>query len=167
MEKKERDFARQYVDKVVNRLGTLVNQQVVKIKYHKEQYPSLEECEVHGNFIDLRAATSYTIHQGEFVLIDLGVSMKIPEGFWGQLVPRSSLFKNTGLIQTNSFGVIDTEYCGENDHWMLPVYATRDCVVETNMRIAQFRIVPVVPFDLVTVDHMEDKDRGGFGSTGK
>jgi dUTP pyrophosphatase len=120
-----------------------------------------------GNFIDLRSAQEVGMVAGEFKLIDLGVSIKLPEGYWGQVVPRSSLFKNHGLIQTNSFGVIDTTYCGEDDHWMLPVYATRNTIIEKDERICQFRIVKDIPFDITEVEMMEDESRGGFGSTGK
>ena len=92
--------------------------------------------------------------------------MKLPYGFWGQVVPRSSLFKKHGLIQTNSFGVIDNEYCGEGDIWMLPVYATKDTVVEENERVCQFRIVKDNSIRLNAVDRLDYDDRGGFGSTG-
>lgn len=138
----------------------------VRIKYHKNKFPKLKEAKCYGNFIDLRAAECYYIKAGQFQLINLGVSMKIPEGYWGQLVPRSSLFKNHGLIQTNSFGVIDTDYCGEGDIWMMPVYATRDAIIEENERVCQFRIVKDNPVNLVSVDKLEYEDRGGFGSTG-
>lgn len=138
----------------------------IKIKYHD---PELTKIEINskGNFVDLRSVKEVELKAGDFKLIDLGVSIKLPEGYWGQVVPRSSLFKNHGLIQTNSFGVIDTTYCGEDDHWMLPVYATRDTVIEKDERICQFRIVKDIPFDITEVEMMEDESRGGFGSTGK
>jgi dUTP pyrophosphatase len=138
----------------------------IKIKYHD---PEMTKIEINnkGNFIDLRSAQEVGMVAGEFKLIDLGVSIKLPEGYWGQVVPRSSLFKNHGLIQTNSFGVIDTTYCGEDDHWMLPVYATRNTIIEKDERICQFRIVKDIPFDITEVEMMEDESRGGFGSTGK
>ena len=138
----------------------------IKIMYHREKFPNLKEIEQHGNFLDLRAAEKYEIKKGDFTLINLGVSMQLPDGYWAQIVPRSSLFKKHGLIQTNSFGVIDSEYCGEDDIWMLPVYATRDTVVEENERICQFRIVEDHTFRLIEVDHLDNKSRGGFGSTG-
>ena len=139
---------------------------VVKIRYHKDKFPNLKEAVTFGNFIDLRSAEEVTIKEGSYVMINLGVSMKIPDGYWAQLVPRSSLFKKHGLIQTNSFGVIDNNYCGDNDIWMLPVYATRDTTIEANERICQFRIVKDNEMNLEVVDKLEDKDRGGFGSTG-
>lgn len=84
------------------------------------------------------------------------------------MAPRSSTFKKYGLLQTNGIGVIDETYCGENDHLMMSVYATRDCFVPAGERIAQFRIQPNQGrVEIVEVDHMEDGDRGGFGSTDK
>ena len=84
-----------------------------------------------------------------------------------QLVPRSSTFKKYGIIQTNSFGVIDTSYCGDNDIVMLPVYATRNTVIPKGERICQFRLVRDIPFSIKSVDKLEGPDRGGFGSTGR
>lgn len=139
----------------------------VFIRYHRELYPNLEDCLKKGNFVDLRAAETVNLKAGEFAKINLGVSIKLPEGYWGQFVPRSSTFKNYGIIQTNSFAVIDTEYCGDNDIWQMSVYATRDTVIEANERICQFRIVKDNPFTMVEVEKLEGPDRGGFGSTGK
>lgn len=138
----------------------------VRIKYHKDKFPNLQEAKSYGNFIDLRAAENYYIKKGDFVMINLGVSMKLPDGYWGQLVPRSSLFKRHGLIQTNSFGVVDNDYCGDDDIWMLPVYATKDTIIEENERVCQFRIVKDNPIRLQSVSTLDYKSRGGFGSTG-
>lgn len=137
----------------------------IKVFYHKIDGRTVDEFEKFsiGNFIDMRSAKDLNIKAGEFILIPLGVSIELPKGFWGQVVPRSSLFKKHGLIQTNSFGVIDTSYCGENDQWMLPVYATRDTNIGFNERLCQFRIVPDINFDIDKVDHLDGKDRGGFG----
>lgn len=137
----------------------------ILVKYHANIDPI--EISANGNFVDLRSAAEYEIHKGDFLLINLGVSIKLPQGYWGQVVPRSSLFKNHGLIMTNSFGVIDTSYCGEDDHWMMPVYATRDTSVEFNERICQFRIVKDIPFNIQKVESLSGSNRGGFGSTGR
>ena len=137
----------------------------IKIKYHNDKLTKIKAIDK-GNFVDLRSAEKVELKAGEFKLINLGVSIKLPDGYWGQLVPRSSLFKNHGLIQTNSFGVIDTSYCGEDDVWMMPVYATRDTVIEFDERICQFRLVKDNSFVIEEVDHLDDVSRGGFGSTG-
>lgn len=140
----------------------------VKIKYHLDKYPGLEKIKEleQGDFIDLRAAETVELKQGEFKLIPLGVSIKLPPNYYAELVPRSSTFKNFGIIQTNSIGIIDESYCGEDDIWMMPVYATRLTRIDINSRIAQFRIVEKTGIILQEVDHMEDSSRGGFGSTG-
>jgi len=84
------------------------------------------------------------------------------------VVPRSSTFKNFGVIQTNSMGIIDNSYCGPNDQWFFPAYALRDTVIEVNDRICQFRIMENQPELIFTEDSLEkNEDRGGHGSTGK
>lgn len=141
----------------------------VKILYRRDLYPDLLDIESHGNFVDLRCAETVELKKGEFALISLGVCIDLPQGYWGQVVPRSSTFKNYGIIQTNSFGVIDTEYCGVNDIWRLPVLATRDTIIPVNERICQFRIVKDIPFLIKEekIENWNNKDRGGFGSTGR
>lgn len=138
------------------------------IRYHKEKYPHLIPIDFHpnGDFVDLRCAEDVELKAGEFKLIPFGVSIKLPKGYWGQVVPRSSTFKRYGIIQVNSFGVIDESYCGDNDEWMMPVYATRDTMIYQNNRIAQFRIVKKQSFEMLEVYRLQDDNRGGFGSTG-
>lgn len=133
--------------------------------------PEIDElCYVAGksDWIDLRAAETVTLKAGEFRLIPLGVAMKLPAGYEAHVVPRSSTFKNFGVLQANSIGVIDESYCGSNDQWMFPAYAVRDTVIRVNDRICQFRIMEHQPkLEFVRRDALEDSDRGGFGSTGK
>lgn len=120
-----------------------------------------------GEWIDLRTAKLIAIRQGESTLIPLGVIISVPSGYESVLVPRSSTFKKYGIIQTNGIGVIDHLYCGPNDEWKMPVYATRDTVIPANTRICQFRIIPSQEVTIRTVnDVMQEKSRGGFGSTG-
>lgn len=93
--------------------------------------------------------------------------MMLPEGYEAHVVPRSSTFKNWGILQTNSMGIIDNSYCGDNDIWQMPVYAVRDTHISKGDKICQFRIVPKMPtVNFAESDHLSDKDRGGFGSTG-
>ena len=142
--------------------------QKIKIIYHNPAMMPLKLVEGKSDWIDLRASQDYHLKAGDFVLIDLGVSMKLPDGYEANVVPRSSTFKNYGIIQTNSFGVIDNSYSGTNDIWKMPVYATRDCDIKFNERICQFRLTKKmddVAFDVV--DKLDDTDRDGFGSTGK
>ena len=105
---------------------------------------------------------------GEFRLIPLGVAIELPEGYEAHVVPRSSTFKNYGLLQANSMGVVDYTYRGDNDQWRVPMYATRDVHIDKNTRISQFRIMKNQPPLVFTrVEHLTGPDRGGFGSTGK
>ena len=132
----------------------------IKIKYHNKDLEKMELVQ-HGDWVDLRAAERVEMKAGDFKIISLGVSMKLPEGYEAHVAPRSSTFKKWGVLQANSVGVIDNSYSGENDIWGFPALAMRDTVIEAGDRIAQFRIIV-----FTEVDHMEDADRGGFGSTG-
>lgn len=141
----------------------------IKIKYFTDDIDKLTYIggADKSNWIDLRAAEDVEMFAGQFRLIPLGVAMKLPEGYEAHIVPRSSTFLNYGIIQTNHCGVIDSSYCGDNDQWKFPAYATRPTFIRKNDRICQFRIVEVQPeicFD--EVDKLNAPDRGGFGSTG-
>lgn len=142
--------------------------ETIRIKYFTDQIEKLRYIDGKSDWIDLRAAEDITLKQGEFKLVPLGVAMQLPEGFEAHVVPRSSTFKNYGILQVNSMGVIDTSYCGDNDQWFMPVLAMRDTEIHVNDRICQFRIMknqPQIDFELV--EHLDGEDRGGFGSTGK
>lgn len=137
----------------------------ILVRYHDGAVPLTVLPQ--GDWIDLCAAETVTMHAGEFRIISLGVSMQLPEGYEARTAPRSSTFKRWGILQANSVGVIDNSYCGTNDEWKLPVYATRDTVLEKGDRICQFRIYEVQPpIDFEECEALSDTDRGGFGSTG-
>ena len=140
----------------------------IKIKYFTDKIDKLDYIEGKSDWIDLRASEEVTLKAGDFKLIPLGVAMELPKGYEAHVVPRSSTFKTWGLIQTNSMGVIDGSYCGDDDMWRMPVYATRDTVVHVNDRVCQFRIMKNQPeINFEEVMHLENSNRGGFGSTGK
>lgn len=139
----------------------------IQIKYFDNEIDKITNIEGKSDWYDLRSADTIKLKAGEFKLIPLGVGMILPDGYEANIVPRSSTFKHYGIIQTNSFGVIDNSYSGDNDQWMMPVYATRDVVINKNDRICQFRINQKQPtFNFEEVNHLNEKDRGGFGSTG-
>lgn len=141
--------------------------ETIKIKYFRKDIEKLEKIEK-GNWIDLRAAETVRLMKGEFHLIPLGVGMKLPEGYEAYIVPRSSTYKNFGIIQTNHMGVIDNSYSGDSEQWMMPVIAMRDTIINKNDRICQFRINRIQPDILFEeVEHLNKTNRGGFGSTGK
>lgn len=137
----------------------------IKIKYHNKNIDKIKKISV-GDWIDLRAAETVEMKQGEYKLISLGISMQLPKGYEAHVVPRSSTFKNFGIIQTNHHGIIDESYCGDDDIWKFPAYALKDAMIHENDRICQFRIVEKMPeVEFVEVDKLENKNRGGFGST--
>ena len=126
--------------------------ETIKIKYFTDKIDKLTYIDGKSDWIDLRAAEEITLKQGEFRLIPLGVAMELPKGYEAHVVPRSSTFKNFGIIQTNHQGVIDGSYCGDHDQWFMPVYAVRDTQIHVNDRICQFRIMenqPKILFDEV------------------
>ena len=139
----------------------------ILVKYFTDKIDKLEKISI-GDWIDLRATETVELKQGEFKLIPLGIAMQLPKGYEAWIVPRSSTFKHYGIIQTNSIGIVDESYCGDNDQWFMPVYALRDTVINVNDRICQFRIIkhqPKIKFKKVL--KLRNKDRGGHGSTGK
>lgn len=147
----------------------------IKIKYF-ENATELEKIEK-GNWIDLYASQEVFVEEGKRAMIPLGVAMELPKGYEAHVVPRNSTFKTWGLLQTNSFGVIDTAYCGDNDMWHMPVWCldgketqingVKGTTVHIGDKICQFRIVEEMPeLRFEKVEMLGNSDRGGFGSTG-
>lgn len=140
--------------------------ETVKIKYFDDK---LERIAINpkGDWIDLRSAIDCDLKKDEFKLIPLGIAMELPQGYEAHIVPRSSTYKNFGIIQTNHMGVVDNSYCGDNDQWFMPVYALRDTHISKNDRICQFRIMKKqteIKFDEVMF--LDNENRGGHGSSG-
>lgn len=139
----------------------------ILIKYHDKDLGKIEKLPV-GDWIDLRSAERVDMDAGESKIISLGVSMKLPEGYEAHILPRSSTFKKWGIQMTCSMGIIDESYCGERDIWGFPALAFRPTTIFKGDRICQFRIMPQMPEVMfIEVDSLSDKNRGGFGSTGK
>ena len=140
----------------------------IKIKYFTDKIEKLAYIGGKSDWVDLRSAEDVTLKKGEFKLIPLGIAMELPKGYEAHVVPRSSTYKNFGVIQTNHMGVIDETYCGDNDQWFMPVLAMRDTRIHVNDRICQFRIMehqPELVFEETEI--LGHADRGGHGSTGK
>ena len=139
--------------------------ETIRIRYYSDSIQPL--AAVCGDWMALRAAEDVEMKEGEYRLIPLGVAMKLPEGYEAHIAPRSSTFKNFGLIQVNGVGIVDHNYCGDGDQWFVPMLAMRDTAVHKGDRICQFRIMknqPEIRFE--TVEHLDGENRGGFGSTG-
>lgn len=141
--------------------------ETIKIKYFDKEIDKIEKIS-NGDWIDLRSAETIHLKKGEFHLIPLGVGMILPSGYEAHIVPRSSTYKNFGIIQTNHMGVIDNSYSGDSDQWMMPIIAMRDTIINKNDRICQFRIEKIQPqIEFEEVEHLDKVSRGGIGSSGK
>ena len=142
--------------------------ETIKIKYFSDEIRRLTYTAGKSDWIDLRAAKEIELKKGEYALIPLGVAMELPKGYEAHVIPRSSTYKNFGILQTNSCGLIDESYCGDNDQWFFPALAVRDTVIHVNDRICQFRIMehqPAVVFE--ETETLSGEHRSGFGSTGR
>ena len=176
-----------------------VNVADMKIKV-KEITEGCMPVRVNGDAFDLKAAKDITIkapqsgvlHQEDnekvrnvtfknFTVIPLGIAMKLPEGFVADIKPRSSMTKKWYILQTNSPGLIDSNYCGDNDEWGLPVIAIGNSHIHAGDRVCQFEIRPSQfaslwqrlkwffhrKIEFIKVDSLNSPDRKGFGSTGE
>lgn len=144
----------------------------LKVKFFdKELYAgdnALKKIGEKSDWIDLRARETVVLEEGEHYLIPLGVAIQLPEGYEAHIVPRSSTYKNWGIIQTNHIGIIDETYCGDNDEWLMSVLAMKDTTICKGDRVCQFRIMEHQPdLEFEVVESLNNADRGGFGSTGE
>ena len=138
----------------------------IQIKYFDNEIDKIKKISK-GDLIDLRSAETVHLKKGEFHLIPLGVGMILPSGYKANVYPRSSTYKNFGIILANSVGQIDASFCGDNDQWMFPAIALRDTTINKNDRICQFEIQKIQPeIEFEEVEHLDEVSRGSFGSTG-
>lgn len=138
----------------------------IKVLYHNKDLIKIQNINI-GDWTDLRAAEDLNLKAMDFRLIDLGISVQIPEGYEMHIAPRGSTYKNFGIIQVNSPGVLDESYSGDDDIVRMPALALRDTEIKLNDRICQCRLVPKQPkttWEEVTT--LGNATRGGFGSTG-
>ncbi len=148
--------------------GMVEMEEKIKIKYHVKELEKLRYIDGKSDWIDLRVAEEVKMKAGEFRLISMGISVELPKGYEMWILPRSSAFKNFGVIQTNAMGVVDESFCGDNDIIHMPILAMRDTEMHINDRIGQFRIAKhQAEIHFVEVEHLNHADRGGFGTTGK
>ena len=142
----------------------------IPVKYFDEDVEKLQAIEI-GDWIDLRSRVDVELGQLEFALVPLNIAMQLPEGYEAHIVPRSSTYKNWGILQTNSMGVIDNSYAGNDDEWLFPALSVKGGThIKKGDRICQFRITKKMDkdaFRFKTVDELLGSNRGGFGSTGK
>lgn len=144
-----------------------LDREETKIRYLSDKVKELEYIDGKSDWIDLYASEDVSLKAGESKLIPLGIAMQLPVGYEAHIAPRSSTHKNFGILMTNSIGIVDETYCGDNDQWYFSAYATRDTQIHAGDRICQFRVMEHQPtMRFVKVDHLDNADRGGFGSTG-
>ena len=142
----------------------------IKIKYF-EGATKLKKI-AKGNWIDVYSRKNVFVPINERAMVPLGFALELPEGWEGHLAPRSSTFKSWGIIQTNSVGVVDDTYIGDNDEWHMPVYCLQGkdkdgTLIKEGDKIGQFRIMEVMPeIEFEEVESFGNDDRGGFGTTG-
>lgn len=162
---KHTSITAQMIGEALKSINDKVKPLQIKVKYFDDIEPLTKISK--GDWIDLRSSIDVEMKAGEYKLIPLGVGMKLPDGYEANPVPRSSTFKNFGIIQTNHFGVIDNSFSGNTDQWHFPALAMRNTSIKKNDRICQFRIQEVMPeIELITVDELDEVSRGGIGSTG-
>lgn len=160
----------------------------IKVKAIAEEYiPVIKDK---GDWIDLKAAqdtwfskphiSSHDSVTFNYQYIPLGVAMCLPPEYEALLAPRSSLFAKKNLILANSIGVIDNSYNGNEDYWKMLVIALGDTHIHKGEAICQFRIqlsqmasaktkqewLTYDGIEFEAVESLEEKNRGGFGSTG-
>jgi dUTP pyrophosphatase len=121
--------------------------------------------------MDLRAAVEaespLTLAPGARAAVPTGLAMALPEGFEGQVRPRSGLALRQGITTLNTPGTIDADYRGEV-RVLLINHGAEPVVIKRGERIAQLVIAPVVRGRWLEVDTLDETHRGagGFGSTG-
>lgn len=106
--------------------------------------------------------------RGDVLICSLGFAMELGKGYEAHILPRSSTFAKKGLILTNSVGLIDSSYCGDEDEWVAVFYATRPGSIKVHDRLVQMTIQKSNPnVDFEEVDSLNNPNRGGYGSTGQ
>jgi len=122
----------------------------------------------HAAGLDLRADEDFVLQPGERRAVPTGLALELPEGYEGQVRPRSGLAARHGIGMVNAPGTIDADYRGEV-HVILVNHGQEPFAAKRGERIAQLVVAPVARVEVIEVDALSDSDRGagGFGSTGK
>ncbi len=139
----------------------------IKIKRIDKSLPIPEYKTEGAVAFDLSSRIDIEIGPGEIGYIPLNVVVKVPKGNFLLLAPRSSTHK-MGLVAANSIGIIDNDYCGEEDEIKFAAlnYTDKAVKIEKGTRVAQMLVLNIDKAEIEEVEKMEDKSRGGFGTTG-
>jgi len=143
---------------------------VVKV-WRKDPRAKLPERSTEGSIgYDIFALEDTLIPPRGFALVRTGLVIVAEPPFGLFIFPRSSLFRKKGLIMPNSVGIIDFDYCGEEDEILIPLYnvTEKEASIGSQERIAQaiFLKVDIPHLVEITKEELPSKSRGGFGSTG-
>lgn len=155
---------------------------VIKIKRLNRELP-LPKAVENGDWIDLRCSRKTEVGVTPITIIPLGIAARLPRGYEAIVAPRSSTPKNFGICCSNSIGVIDNSYNGNEDEWQFSA-TTIGCsktIINTGDRICQFRIqlsqhatmwqrikwLFTSGVEIVEVGELQATNRGGFGTSGK
>lgn len=122
----------------------------------------------HSAGLDLYSVENISILDGDCAKIKTGISVEIPNGYFGAIFARSGLSTKQGLRPANCVGVVDSDYRGEV---IVPLYndSSETRTVFAGDRVAQMVILPYAKVELEEVDELDNTERGtgGFGSTGE
>jgi dUTP pyrophosphatase len=134
---------------------------------HARDLPLPDYATAQAAGLDLLAAAAVEIAPMGRALVPTGVALELPEGFEGQVRPRSGLAVRHGVTVLNAPGTIDADYRGEVQVLLVNL-GQQPFSVTRGMRVAQLVVAPFVRAALVEADALEATARGagGFGSTG-
>jgi len=139
----------------------------IKIKRFDKSLPLPVHKTAGAAAIDLYSRIDIEIKAKEIAYVPMNVAIKIPDGYFTLLAGRSSTHK-FGLQSVNGIGVIDSDYCGNDDeiHFAAYNFTEKTVKIEKGTRLCQLLLIKCEKFDFKEVDKMEDPSRGGFGTTG-
>lgn len=151
----------------------------IKVKEITEGCFPVRANGVASDCYDLFLAEDVKLKKGEIYVAKLGVAMEMPKGIIARIYSRSSSPSKLGIGVANGIGFIDTIYCGDNDEWKCPIIAYKATTIPKGTRICQFEVAPsqfatwyqklnwlLNTPTLEVVDHLDNVDRGGIGSSG-
>jgi dUTP pyrophosphatase len=142
--------------------------ETVKIKRFDKELPLPKHQTGGAAAFDLTAREAVEILPGTVGLVHLNIAIETPSGYFMMVAARSSIHKK-GLMKTNGIGIIDPDFCGDDDEVRSSYYNFTDkpVQIEKGERIAQAVFIPITQFEWQEVETMQNKNRGGFGTTGK
>ena len=139
----------------------------IKIKRFDKSLPLPVHKTAGAVAVDLSCRLDVEIKPKEIAYIPMNVAIKIPDDYFVLLAARSSTHK-LGIQSINGVGIIDRDYCGDNDeyHFAVRNFTENTVKIEKGTRLCQLILIKCEKFDFEEVDQMSDPTRGGFGSTG-